>query len=161
MKQIILLVTAIILINSNLIGNTTLNTDGTIYYKKSISAKENMNLEIDGTIQLYSLLKEDIELIDTEAIPNVNRTVTSEFTLAYNRDYFIGFGDDKVEAITPMNFKKVANKYFSDVPELAEMLGKTGFRYKNLPTIILFYNKKITENKGLTKEDKLVVKEMD
>lgn len=153
MKRLVLLFTAIILINGNLLGNTPLNSDDT-------SVEENMNMEIDGTIQLFSLLKEDVELIDTEAIPNANETVKNDFTLAYNRDYFIGFNDDKVEAITPMNFKRTAKKYFAEVPELAEMIGKPGFRYKNLPSIILFYNKKIANNKGLTKEDKLVVKEI-
>lgn len=156
MKKLILLITAIILININLLANTEPKSEE----NKTVLVEENLNLEVNGTIQLYSVLKEDIELIDTEAIPNANKTVTNNFTLVYNRDYYIGFDNDHVEAITPTNFKRMAKKYFANVPELAEMIGKPGFRYKNLPTIILFFNKKIAENKGITKEDKLVIKEI-
>jgi len=119
-----------------------------------------MNIEINGVIKLYSILKEDIELIDTEIVIEENKEETNEWYLAYNRDYYIGYSDTNLEAITPSNFKRIAKKYFASAPELAASIGKRGFRYKNLPAIILYFNKQITEGKALIKEDKLTVKQI-
>lgn len=138
--------------NINLIGNNDPVVSGTEDVKPM---EEYMTIEINGSIELYSVLKEEVELIDTELMEEGHKATTSNWQLAYNRDYFIGHRGTKVEAITPSNFKKIAKKYFANVPVLAASIGKRGFRYKNLPTIIMYYNKQITQGKALNKEDKL------
>ena len=158
--KIILFLSAIILINGNLVGNNEMISSSTVEDNKPVETYMDMDMEIDGTIQLYSVLKEEIELIDTELISDVHKKEAINWSLAYNRDYFIGYSDTKVEAITPSNFKRIAKKYFADLPELAANIGKKGFRYKNLPTIILYYNKRITKGEALTKKDKLLVKDL-
>lgn len=158
MKQsIILLLIATTLISGKSIGN---NDPLGAIIEENRFMEESMTMEINGAIKLYSILKEDIELIDTEVIPEINKENTNNWNVAYNRDYFIGYSDTNVEAITPSNFKRIAKKYFANIPELAASIGKQGFRYKNLPTIILYYNKQIIEGKTLTKEDKLSIKEI-
>ena len=157
MRRIILLLAVTTLMNGMLIGN---NNPVVPSIAESKFVGPSMTTEISGTIQLFSLLKEDIELIDTEAISGIDNKNTADWHLAYNRDYFIGYNADKVEAITPSNFKRIAKKYFASTPELVGSIGKKGFRYKNLPTIILYYNNQVTEGKSITKEDKLVVKQI-
>ncbi|GEM_PF-3248459 len=158
MKQkIILLLVAITLLNGQLIGN---NERVIPSIETNNLMEVAMNIEINGAIKLYSVLKEEIELINTEIIEGVPKKSTNNWHLAYNRDYFIGYSDTKVEAITPSNFKRIAKKYFANIPGLAASIGKRGFRYKNLPTIILYYNKHIIQGKAITKTDKLFVKEI-
>ena len=161
MKHIVLLFLAsVVLTNGNLLGNNELVSLLATDNKEPLVAAEHMDMEINGVIQLYSVLKEEIELIDMELLSNGFEKESKDWTLAYNRDYFIGYDNVDVEAITPSNFKRIAKKYFSDLPELSASIGKKGFRYKNLPTIILFYNKRITKQGALTKQDKLSVKEI-
>lgn len=158
MKHIILFLVGITLINGKLIGSNEPISTGI----EGIEPMElSMNIEINGAIKLYSVLKEDIELIDTEMVTVADKLGTnSEWHLAYNKDYYIGYSDTNIEAITPSNFKRIAKKYFANAPELASSIGKKGFRYKNLPTIILYYNKQIVAGEALTKADKLTVKQI-
>lgn len=152
--RIIFFLVAIILMSGNLVANTE------IVLEADRPMEVSMTVEINGAIKLYSVLKEEIELIDTEIIEEADKENTNNWHLAYNRDYFIGYNDAKVEAITPSNFKRIAKKYFENIPGLTASIGKRGFRYKNLPTIIAYYNKQIIEGKTLTKADKLVVKQI-
>ncbi len=149
-RSIIFFLVATILMNGNLLANTKL-------VEADRLMEVSMTVEINGAIKLYSVLKEEIELIDTEAIQEMQEKSTNNWHLAYNRDYFIGYSDTEVEAITPSNFKRIAKKYFANIPGLAANIGKKGFRYKNLPTIIAYYNKQIIEGKPLTKQDQLIV----
>ena len=163
MKHIVFLfLAAILLTNGNLLGNNEVVSVLATDKKKPLIVEDHiyMDMEINGVVQLYSVLKEEIELIDTELLSNGLEKEAKDWTLANNRDYFIGYDNVNVEAITPSNFKRIAKKYFSDLPELSGIIGKKGFRYKNLPTIILFYNKRITKQGALTKQDKLSVKEI-
>ncbi|MEM6319901.1 MAG: hypothetical protein AAF960_19675 [Bacteroidota bacterium] len=57
------------------------------------------------------------------------------------------------ELITPANFRKLAKKYFADTPELSKRIGKRGFRYENLPFMILYHNKSIKKGNPLTIAD--------
>ncbi|MFK7983113.1 MAG: hypothetical protein AB8G86_24250 [Saprospiraceae bacterium] len=113
-----------------------------------------MNLEINGAVKLYSVIKEEGSLLDIEAatVPTTNKANFINWVLNPNKDFYIGFGDN-VEAITPGNFKKLVKKYFSDAPELTQRIGKRGFRYKNLPSMILYYNKIVNKGEVLTKGD--------
>lgn len=116
-----------------------------------------MHLEIDGAVKLYSVLKEEATLIDAEAevVPTTNKVNFINWVLHPNKDFYIGFGDN-VEAITPGNFKKLVKKYFVNAPELTQRIGKRGFRYKNLPSMILYYNKVVNKEEALTKKDLVV-----
>jgi len=156
MKRIIVLLVVMTLINGLLIGN---NDPIEVNTEEDKRIEVSMTMEVYGAVQLYSVLKEEIELINTEVIEEPGKENRNNWHLAYNRDYFIGYNDNKVEAITPINFKQLAKKYFADLPILAASIGRKGFRYKNLPTIILYYNKQIIQGKTIIKEDKLVVKQ--
>jgi len=153
--KIIFLLIAVILMNGNLIGS---NEPVLINIEEKELLEASMNIEISGAIKLYSVSKEDIELIDTEIITDKNNE--SKWYLAYNRDYYIGYKDAEIEAVTPSNFKRIAKKYFANISELAENIGQKGFRYKNLPTIILYFNKQTIEGKALVKEDKLTIEQI-
>jgi len=155
--RIILLLVAISLIVGESIGNNL--PIGSIVEEIRL-ADDFRAMEINGAIKLYSILKEDIELIDTEVIAEIVKENANNWSLAYNRDYFIGYSDTTLELVTPRNFKRIAKKYFANIPELAASIGKRGFKYKNLPTIILYYNKQIVEGRALIKEDKLPIKEI-
>ena len=144
-KQIIFLLSMAIAFNhTSLLGNN----DSTLVKpaKDKAPAEVSMNLEIDGTIKLYSTLKEDI-YEETEETAPIKDEGFINWVLNPDKDFYIGFGEE-VEAITPTNFKRLAKKYFSSSPELAKRIGKRGFRYKNLPSMIIFFNKG-----GLTKDD--------
>lgn len=146
------------MVNEVLIGN--INPFFPAIESNSPVERAFMDMEIVGPLKLFSVLKEDIELIDTEIVHEVNENDANDWFLAYNRDYFIGYSEAEVEQISPSNFKKIAKKYFANTLELAQNIGKKGFRYKNLPSMILYYNEKMIEGKAVTKEDKLLVKEI-
>ena len=63
--KIIFLLIAVILMNGNLIGS---NEPVLINIEEKELLEASMNIEISGAIKLYSVSKEDIELIDTEII---------------------------------------------------------------------------------------------
>ena len=104
-----------------------------------------MNLEIDGIIKLYSIFKEDI-YEETEKSISIKNESFIKWVLNSDKDFYIG-SEDETEAITPSNFKRLAKKYFSNSPELVKRIGKRGFRYKNLPSMIMFFNKMAKMNK--------------
>lgn len=111
-----------------------------------------MNLEINGTIKLYSVLKSNADE-KTEILQVTSDVDFINWVLNPDKDFYIGSNDKEAEIITPSNFKRLAKEYFAAIPELADNVGKRGFRYKNLPSMILFYNKMMTKEEGLTKED--------
>lgn len=57
----------------------------------------------------------------------------------YVKRYFLKFRN-QVEKVTPYNYKKILKRYLPNAPELHRRLGKPGFRYENLPSIIRYYN---------------------
>lgn len=59
--------------------------------------------------------------------------------------YYIGFNKE-VEEINSRNYKQLIKKYLPEVKDLHQRLGKRGFRYENIPSMILYYNKLITGN---------------
>ena len=121
----------------------------TIQDNESINVS--MDLEIDGTIKLYSVLNDKTE-VQTETYEAVEAEAFTNWVLHPDKDFYIGIGSE-AEAITPSNYKRLAKKYFETTPELTERIGKRGFRYKNLPSMILYYNKMTDKKGGLTKDD--------
>lgn len=57
----------------------------------------------------------------------------------YVKRYFLKF-KDQIEKVTPYNYKKILKKCLPNAPELHRRLGKPGFRYENLPSIVRYYN---------------------
>ena len=102
--------------------------------------------EINGPVQLFSIARQIKEIIP------VNGVSFQKVVMNVRRDYYIGH-DNEVELITGSNFKKLTKKYFKSSPEILERIGKRGFRFENLPFMILFHNKKITKGVPLTKKD--------
>ena len=148
-KIIFLLSIAIILNQTSLLGNNDSIVITTVEDEKPLDVS--MNLEINGTIKLYSVLKEDI-YEETEKSTSIKDEQFIKWVLNPDKDFYIGVGEE-AEAITPGNFKRLAKKYFSDSPELVERIGKRGFRYRNLPSMIIFFNKMVAKEGGLTKND--------
>lgn len=61
------------------------------------------------------------------------------------RRYYLKF-NDQVEKITPYNYKKIIATHLSNAPDLHQKLGKPGFRYENIPSMVNYYNQfKISE----------------
>ena len=126
------------------------NTNPKVVLKKAKNIKDPilMRQEIDGPIQLYSKV---IDVYETVVIGanNVRQVKTGVI-----KEYYIGTNSaGEVEMILPANFKKVAKKYFADTPELGKRIGKRGFRYENLPFMILYHNKLVDKGKTLTAAD--------
>ncbi len=149
LKIILLLSITIILSQTTLLGNEDSIIVTTIEDEKILEIS--MDLEINGTIKLYSVLKEDI-YEETEKSTPIKDEKFIKWVLNPDKDFYIGIGQE-AEAITPGNFKRLAKKYFSNSPELVERIGKRGFRYRNLPSMIIFFNKMMAKEGGLTKND--------
>lgn len=147
-QKILLLLAASILSNLTLLGN-----NDTISLKKvdKEPVKVSMDLEINGAIKLYSVLKDNSEE-STEIIYTTSDDAFINWVLHPDKDFYISDGSE-IEMITPSNFKRMAKKYFAANPKLVERIGKRGFRYKNLPSMIMYYNKMMAKEGGLTKED--------
>ncbi len=54
--------------------------------------------------------------------------------------FYIGIGS-KVEQINAGNYNRLLKKYLPNSPKLHKRIGKKGFSYKDLPTIISYYNR--------------------
>lgn len=57
----------------------------------------------------------------------------------YVKRYFLQSGD-KIEKVSPYNYKKVLKRFLPNAPELHRRLGKPGFRYENISSIVRYYN---------------------
>lgn len=102
--------------------------------------------EIDGPLKLYSTFTE------IKKIVQLSDEIFRDNGLTLKKQYYLGKGET-VELITPGNFKKIARKYFTEFPELYQKIGKRGFRYENLPFMIMYHNKQVDKGSPLTKED--------
>ena len=126
------------------------STNNPVILKKTKNSKELtlLLLEIDGPIQLFS------KVTDTYEIVEVNENSFREISTGVIKEYYIGTDKEEVvEYVIPANFKKVAKEYFADTPELAKRIGKRGFRYENLPFMILYHNKLVGKGETLTVAD--------
>lgn len=87
---------------------------------------------IKGPVNLFvhSFLKQDF--IDTGL-----RVVAAGMTK--QERYFLGIEGNVIE-ITPGNYKKKIKKYLPNAPALHKRLGRPGFRFDNLSSMIKFYN---------------------
>ncbi|PHN07117.1 hypothetical protein [Flavilitoribacter nigricans] len=59
--------------------------------------------------------------------------------IVYVKRYFLKFRD-QIEKLSPYNYKRILRRCLPNAPALHRRLGKPGFRYENIPSIIRFYN---------------------
>lgn len=83
---------------------------------------------IAGVVGLYRQAYEREE-VDVLGIP----TVVTRFR------YYLG--KDQIEEISRDNYRELVRKYLVEAPELHRKLGRIGFRYENVPSMIIYYNR--------------------
>jgi len=107
-----------------------------------------MNKVVDESISLY---------YETTPITEYSWTKKDGFIASTIKEievFYIGIGT-KVEHINTGNFKRLLEKYLPNAQGLHKRIRKKGFKFENLPSIILFYNKqKNGESSPLTKKEK-------
>lgn len=81
-------------------------------------------------LYVYSYLK-------AETIETGLRTVAAGVSEA--KRFFLGV-EGKIVEISPSNFKKTIKQYLPNAKYLHKRLGKVGFRFENLASMIKFYN---------------------
>lgn len=57
----------------------------------------------------------------------------------YVKRYFLKI-EHLVELLSPYNYKRMLKKHLPNAPDLHRRLGRLGFRYENLPSIVRYYN---------------------
>lgn len=108
--------------------------------EKIIKAKK----VIEGGLSLY----ECTILIDPKSGRNTNGiAIEPEFS-----QRFFVLVDEELVSLTPGNYKKKIKHLLPRALELHKRLGKRGFRYKNIPQMIQFYNQFHWGNGQLTEK---------
>lgn len=87
---------------------------------------------IDGVVALYRLAYQDEDLFETLGI------LSPVYETKYL--YFIG-NSEGTKAINGGNYKDLIPQYLKNAPELYRRLGRNGFRFENLPSMIIYYNR--------------------
>lgn len=87
---------------------------------------------IEGEAALYRQAYQDEDLFETLGI------LSPVYETKYC--YFIG-NDEGIEAIYSGNYKELIPQYLKNAPELYSRLGRNGFRFENLPSMIIYYNR--------------------
>ena len=87
---------------------------------------------VKGPLNLYVYTYMKPETIDTGL-----RTVAAGVSEA--KRYFLGV-DGKIVEVSPSNFKRAVKQYLPNAKYLHKRLGKVGFRFENLASMIKFYN---------------------
>ena len=108
-------------------------------------------------VYMYQAVDGPIELFfeSTEVTEYGRNSENGFFAVATKRVnlFYIGTGKE-VERINPGNYKRLIQKYLPNAPELHKRIGKRGFRFENLPSMVLYYNKHKTDNPTpLTKKE--------
>ncbi len=90
-----------------------------------------VELLVPGHIKLY---REAVSADNFVAVDN--RTVITQDQIAYR--YWIG--TDRIEPIDRLNYRPLIKSYMPEAKTLHKRLGKYGFRFENLPSMIVYYN---------------------
>lgn len=92
-----------------------------------------LNTVVEGSIDLYA--KESAVLKPT--IPEDPMESYTEMQISYyiSKDNF-----ENIEELKISNYKKVLKSVMADNPEIAEKIGKRGYRYDDMEKIIKEYN---------------------
>lgn len=140
----------IILLFCLFIGSIALANNEPVVVNKIIGNEKEiavMYLAVDGPVKLFY---EPTDVIEYE------RTNENGFTAIASKEidlFYIGTGKE-VEQINPGNYKRLVQKYLPQATELHKRIGKRGFRFENLPSMVLYYNKHLTGKRTpLTKKE--------
>ena len=96
----------------------------------------NMYPIVEGAVKLF-YEPDDIVVFD-DRDEQENTTIA---TLKVNL-FYIGTSK-QVEQINSGNYKRLVKKYLPHAYDLHQRLGKRGFRFENLPSMLLYYNRKV------------------
>jgi len=86
---------------------------------------------VKGQLNLYVSHRSELKRV-TGPLYRKRKTV-------FVKRYFIKY-QKQVEKVSPYNYKRVLKKYLHRAQELHTRLGKLGFRYGNIPSIVRYYN---------------------
>lgn len=86
---------------------------------------------IEGEITLYRQAYQEEDLFETLGI----------LSPVYETKYRYFIGGEEIVAIDGGNYKTLIHKYLKNAPELYSRLGRRGFRFKNLPSMLMYYNR--------------------
>lgn len=78
---------------------------------------------------------------ESEVLP---ATIPEDPSVPYTKtftSYYIASGNDLLTEVHCANYKKVLRAHMENRPELAEKIGKKGFRFSNLEEVIQAYNR--------------------
>jgi len=97
-----------------------------------------LNTVVEGSIDLYA--KESAVLKST--IPEDPMESYTEMQTSYyiSKDSF-----ENIEELKSSNYKKVLKSLMADKPEIADNIGKRGYRYDDMEKIIMEYNAHLSE----------------
>ncbi len=141
MKKLSIFLSFFFLIGTSLVGN-----ENPVFVMKKEGENKIATLmyqTVDGPVKLF------YEPADVIVFEDRSTTIT---TLEANL-FYIGTSNE-VEQINSGNYKRMVKKYLPNAHELHKRLGKRGFRFENLPSMILYYNKNILEkNQPITKTE--------
>lgn len=87
---------------------------------------------IEGEINLYRrAYRED----------NFTFTGDASFNTQEETRFIYFIGEKLIEEINAVNYKKLIRQYLKNAPDLHRKLGRFGFRYENVPSMIMYYNR--------------------
>lgn len=106
---------------------------------------------------MYSVVDGSVKLFyEPTEVTEFTRTGEYDFTAIATQEidiFYIGTNEE-VEQINAGNYKRLIKKHLPNALELHKRLGKRGFRFENVPSMVLYYNKRVIGNKvPLSKTD--------
>ncbi len=132
-------ISIIIILLCSLLSNDSLsaNNEPVVVLKKEGSSKKIavMYPAVEGPINLFY---ESTEVIEYKRISGQGFVPV---TIRNVDVYYIGVGRE-VEQVNAGNYKRLVKKYLPDATDLHQRLGKRGFRFENIPSMVLYYNKR-------------------
>lgn len=100
-----------------------------------------MELVIEGEVNLYKLEK-DIVIYNNNREDNIPNSYTSTVT-----GYFVKHKNDKTAIDIMFGFKKRIVRFFSDCPDIIEMVNDKTFTNNDIELIVIYYNKNCSVKK--------------
>lgn len=107
----------------------------TIYYESKYLGGSWAFLKVEKrgqALSLYRSSERKIEFSQIEGKSIIQEKKVSEIWLQFNKK--------RPFRVYRLSFRKVLRQKFAHYPELAQLIGKKGFRFKNLPAIVEIYN---------------------
>lgn len=128
MNALFIFITSISLLTPFSILNTGLNTTKIAFEGKQIEVEH----LVKGSLDLYISHNYEKRWVTG---PRAKKT-KQELVVRY----FLKIGN-KIEKLTPLNYKKLIKRHLVNATLLHQELGKKGFRFENIPSMIDYYNR--------------------